>query len=134
MNNTDSIKELVAYMKVYLEERGWDTLKPGDVSKSISIEANELLENFQWTNPTLAEVRSNPELLKQLKSELADILTYCLDMAVLLDIDVEHIIREKVEKVKEKYPAELMKNESENSYPGSENYWRIKKEHRAKDL
>ena len=124
------MKKLEHDIKEYLAERGWDKLKPGDIAKSISIEAGELLENFQWNNPTLEEVRNNPVLLEELKGELADILTYCLDMSVVLDIDTEAIIREKLEKVKKKYPADLMKNESEVSYPGSENYWKIKNQYR----
>lgn len=124
------MKKLEQDIKEYLVERGWDKLKPGDIAKSISIEAGELLENFQWNNPTLEEVKNDSLLLEELKGELADILTYCLDMSVVLDIDTEEIIREKLEKVKKKYPADLMKNEAEVSYPGSKNYWKIKNQYR----
>ena len=99
------------------------------------IEGAELLELFQWENLPLAEIKSNPEKLKEIAKELADVLTYALEMSVLLQLDTEKIIREKLEHVAKKYPAELMKKTG--GEPGSaadSEYWRIKKEHRKKGL
>jgi NTP pyrophosphatase (non-canonical NTP hydrolase) len=79
------MKKLEQDIKQYLEERGWDKLKPGDVAKSISIEAGELLELFQWENPSLDEVKNNPEKVKQIEKELADIMTYCSRKRELLE-------------------------------------------------
>ncbi len=53
-------------------------------------------------------------------------------MAVLLDIDVEATIRSKLEKIKEKYPAELFKDMDPLTQGQSDIYWKIKKEHRKK--
>jgi dCTP diphosphatase len=58
----------------YLVERGWDNLRPGDLAKSISIEAAELLEIFQWSNETLEDVKNDPEKTEKIKKELADVL------------------------------------------------------------
>ncbi len=120
-------------IREYLEERGWDQLRPGDLAKSISIEAAELLEQFQWINPTLEETKQNPEKIDAIQKELADVLIYCLEMSVLLGLNTGEIILKKLEKAKEKYPAHLFKNRDKNTDAGSEDvYWKIKKEHRMK--
>lgn len=129
----NAMKEQEAAIREYLTERGWDQLRPGDLAKSISIEAAELLELFQWTNPSLAEVKADPEKLEAIRKELADVLIYCLDMSVLLELDTGDVIMKKLEKVREKYPADLFKNRDKNRDAGSEDtYWKIKKESRMK--
>jgi dCTP diphosphatase len=120
-------------VREYLVERNWDKLRPGDLAKSISIEASELLELFQWTNQSLEEVKADTVKLEDIKKELADVLLYCLDMSVLLGLDTGKIILDKLEKVKEKYPAHLFKDRDPAQDAGSENiYWQIKKESRMK--
>ena len=54
-------------IKTYMKERAWDTLRPGDLAKSISIEAAELLENFQWDNPELETVLKDKEKIKKIE-------------------------------------------------------------------
>lgn len=127
------MKKYEKEVKKYLEERSWDKLRPGDVAKSISIESAELLELFQWTNPTLEEVKKDKEKLKQIQKELSDVLIYCFNMSVLLDLDTGKVLLNKLEQVKKKYPAHLFKNRDENTDAGSEDiYWKIKKAHRKK--
>ncbi|MFZ1074999.1 MAG: MazG-like family protein [Minisyncoccia bacterium] len=127
------MKEYENKIREFLHERKWDNLRPADVAKSIAIEAGELLELFQWTNETLEDVKGNAEKLGEIKKELADVLNYCFDMSVLLDFDTEQILIDKLEKVKQKYPAHLFNGRDENVDAGSEEiYWKIKKEHRAK--
>ena len=127
------MKEQEDVIREYLVERGWDQLRPGDLAKSISIEAAELLELFQWTNPSLDEVKADQEKLEAIKGELADVLIYCLDMSVLLELDTNDIIMKKLEKVREKYPAELFINRDRSKEAGSEDvYLQIKKESRMK--
>lgn len=127
------MKEHEDAVRQYLAERGWDNLRPGDLAKSISIESAELLELFQWTNPSLEEVKADTEKLEAIKKELADVLIYCLDMSVLLGLDTGEIITKKLQKVREKYPADLFKKlESESEAGAEEVYWQIKKESRMK--
>lgn len=130
------MKELEKDIREYLKERKWDQLRPGDLAKSVSIEAGELLEIFQWDNPELEAVREDTARMQQIRGELADVLIYCIDMAVLLDLDTESLIREKLEHVKKKYPAELFQVRKEERDPGTEDvYLAIKKEHRmSKDI
>ena len=127
------MKKYEKHIKKYLKERDWDNLRPADLAKSISIEAAELLEIFQWTNQSLEDVKKDKEKLEIIKKELADVLTYCFDMSVLLEFDTEKILTDKLQKIKEKYPAHLFKNRDKNVDAGSEEiYWKIKKEHRMK--
>ena len=128
------MQELEKDVLTHLQERHWDELRPGDLAKSISIEAAELLELFQWDNPELSAVRADAERLAKIKKELADVLIYCLDASVLLGFNTETIIRDKLAKVVEKYPADLFRDRPAGVEPGTEEaYWHIKKEHRAHD-
>lgn len=127
--NIRSMKKIEDDIRTYLTERNWDNLRPGDLAKSISIEAGELLEIFQWENPSLEAVKGNAEKLQKLRSELADVLIYSIDLAVLLELDTEALILEKLEYVKKKYPKELFQHRSND--PGTEDtYMTIKKEYR----
>lgn len=66
--------------------------------------------------------------------ELADVFIYALEMSVLLGIDTEQIITDKLEHTRKKYPAELMKKNAKAGAGSGEDteYWRIKKEYRRK--
>ncbi|MBC1936461.1 nucleotide pyrophosphohydrolase [Listeria grandensis] len=85
----------------FREERDWRQFhNPKDLSISISLEAAELLENFQWK--TSEEGLSAD--MENVKEELADILIYSLMLASDLDLDVHEIIEEKLQKNALKYP------------------------------
>lgn len=118
----------------YLKERKWDNLRPADLAKSIMIEGAELLELFQWENLSLDEINKNKDKVGEIEKELADVLISAIEMAVLLKIDTEKVIRNKLAYIGKKYPAKLMRA-IKNKKPGTENeYWRIKKEYRKRGL
>lgn len=126
------MKEIEKEIYKYLEERGWDNLRPSDMAKSIIIEGAELLELFQWENLSLQEIKQNKEKLKEIEKELADVFIYAFDMSVLLGFDTKKIIREKLARAAKKYPVKLMR--SRKGEPGTEGeYLRIKKEHRKRE-
>ena len=103
-------EELLLALRQFVAERNWQQFHtPENLAKSISIESAELLELFQWAEP------SN---LEDVKDELADILTYCILLADKYDLDVEEIILEKLDKTKSKYPID-------KSYGSSEKYDRL---------
>ena len=80
------------------EERDWDQFHtPENLAKSISIEAGELLECFQWNNDFDKE---------HLCEELADVISYCVMLADRIDVDIEEIVMDKLDKNKAKYPVE----------------------------
>jgi NTP pyrophosphatase (non-canonical NTP hydrolase) len=124
------MKEIEERLESFLKDRGWDTLRPGDVAKSIAIESGELLEIFQWDNPPLDDVKKDVPRMEKIRGELADVLIYCLDMAVLLNIDTKEAIFQKLEKAEKKYPVHLF-NKGSTEEPGTESaYWEVKKKHR----
>ena len=85
-------------IRKFNEERDWDQFhSPANLAKSISIEAGELLECFQWGGDYDKDA---------VCEELADVVNYCLVMADKLDVDLEEIILKKLEKNIAKYPVE----------------------------
>ena len=101
----DSIKELSEKIKAFNDARDWDQFhSPANLAKSISIEANELLECFQWDD--------NNYCIDDVKEELADVLSYCIQMATNLDLDIKEIVIDKLKKTEEKYPVEKAKGVS----------------------
>jgi NTP pyrophosphatase (non-canonical NTP hydrolase) len=87
------------------KDRDWDQFHtPSNLAKSISIEANELLECFQWSD-------SNYEI-DAVKEELADVMNYCIQMSMVLGVDIIDIINAKMDKTEKKYPLEKSKGVS----------------------
>lgn len=127
------MKKMEQKIKKFLRDRAWDNLRPGDLAKSVAIESGELLEIFQWDNPPLSDVRKDTKRLKLIKKELADVLIYCIDIAVLLHIDTEKIILEKLKYIEKKYPAKLFNITGNKEQGTQEIYWKIKREHRRKN-
>ena len=98
------MNDLMQEIKQFNEERDWDQFhSPENLAKSISIEAGELLECFQWNNNYDKE---------EVCEELADVFTYCLQMAMKLGVDPEEIILKKLDKTRKKYPVDKAKGVS----------------------
>jgi NTP pyrophosphatase (non-canonical NTP hydrolase) len=92
------------YQKIleFRDERDWKKYHdPKDLAISISLKANELLENFQWKNSEEAIAKSK----QNMKEEMADILIYLIQMADKLEIDLEEEVYQKLEKNALKYPV-----------------------------
>ena len=99
-----TMKKIIAELREFNEERDWDQFHtPDNLAKSISIEAGELLECFQWSNDF------NKVAVCE---ELADVLTYCIMLADKLDVSMEDIVLDKLEKTKKKYPVDKAKGVS----------------------
>lgn len=99
------MEELMKEIKQFNEERDWDKFhSPENLAKSISIEAGELLECFQWDGENYNK--------EEVVEELADVFTYAIQMAMKLEVSPEDIIMKKLEKTKKKYPVEKAKGVS----------------------
>ena len=86
-------------LRAFVVARDWDPFHtPENLAKSISIEAAELLELYQWTD--------NPGQ-QQVEDELADVVTYCIHLANRLGVDLDEIVMNKLAKTEQKYPVEL---------------------------
>jgi dCTP diphosphatase len=95
---------LPALLREFVAERDWDQFHlPGNLAKSIAIEAGELLECFQWNDAAPID---------KVSSELADVLTYCLLLADKLGLDANRIVIDKLEVTKEKYPVDKARGRS----------------------
>uniref|UniRef100_A0A6M3JSE6 Putative nucleotide pyrophosphohydrolase domain-containing protein n=1 Tax=viral metagenome TaxID=1070528 RepID=A0A6M3JSE6_9ZZZZ len=93
----DSIEKLIHQIVTFRERRGWHLVhNPKDLAISISLEANELLELFQW--------RRTAKSLDRVEEELADILIYALTLAHDLGMDPGRAITRKLLKNGKKYP------------------------------
>lgn len=96
------MEKLIYEIKKFNYERDWGKFhSPENLAKSIVIEAGELLECFQWNSENYNK--------EEVCEELADVFTYCIQMAIKLEVDPEDIILKKLEKTKKKYPVEKAK-------------------------
>ncbi len=96
-------KETIEIVKSFRDARDWSQFhNPKDLAISLSLEASELLEIFQWSGEDLV----CEEKLDKIKEELADVLCYSILMADRCELDLDEIITEKMKKNAEKYPVE----------------------------
>ena len=105
----DSIAELTNQINTFRDERDWKQFhNPKDMALSISIEAAELLEHFQWKNAAECEehVQTNRELVAD---EMADVAIYLFELADLLEMDLGQEMLRKLKKNAVKYPVEKAK-------------------------
>ena len=87
-------EEIIEFQK----ERDWKKFHtPENLAKSISIEAAELLEHFQWQKEYDRD---------EVADELADVMIYCMYMADAMDFDMKEIIFNKMRKNALKYPVD----------------------------
>ena len=102
MDRFEQVKERI---DKFVNERDWRKFHtPSNLAKSISIEANELLECFQ--------LNDNDFDLEHVKEELADVMNYCIQMSQVLNVDIVDIINSKMDKTEKKYPVEKAKGVS----------------------
>ncbi len=101
-------KETIERIRKFSEDRDWGQFhSPANLAKSISIEASELLECFQWTD-------CNYDINK-VEEELADVLVYCRNMLDILGLDEDEIVNAKISQNEAKYPVEKAKGNA-NKY------------------
>lgn len=98
--------ETINRIRKFTEAREWDQFhSPANLAKSISIEANELLECFQWSDENYD--------VEHVKEELADVIVYCQNMLDKLGLDVDAIVNSKMDKNEAKYPVEKAKGNAD---------------------
>lgn len=91
----DELKEEIIKFQKEMDWKKFHT--PENLAKSISIEAAELLEHFQW---------GKEYDIDEVAEELADVLNYCILMADALDLDIDEIVLNKIRKNAIKYPID----------------------------
>ena len=99
-------QQTINRIRKFSEDRDWDQFhSPANLAKSISIEANELLECFQWDDENFD--------IEHVKEELADVLVYCRNMLDKLGLDEDEIVNSKMTRNEEKYPVEKAKGRAD---------------------
>ena len=95
--------ETIQRVLKFRDDRDWLQFHtPKDLAISMSLEAAELLEIFQWSGKDV-ECREKTDKIRE---ELADVLSYCILMADVCGLDLDEIVQEKVKRNAEKYPVE----------------------------
>jgi NTP pyrophosphatase (non-canonical NTP hydrolase) len=117
----DTFTDISHLVWQHLVDRDWDDPSPRSLAISLSLEANELLEHYQWSEKSVGNKEDVAE-------ELADVLIYALQYAHVLGIDPADAIRDKLRKSALKYPAENFKGKQGNEQ--SEAWLEAKMQHR----
>ncbi len=98
-------QQTIDRIRKFTQDRDWDQFhSPSNLAKLISIEANELLECFQWSDTDYD--------IESVKEELADVLVYCRNMLDRLELDEDEIVNAKMDKNEAKYPVEKARGNS----------------------
>ena len=101
----ERLEQFKERLNKFVSDRDWHQFHtPSNLSKSISIEANELLECFQWSDTDYD--------IEAVKEELADVMIYCLQMSMQLGLNPLEIMKNKMDKNASKYPVEKAKGTS----------------------
>ena len=96
-------QETIDEVLKFRDDRDWKQFhNPKDLAISISLEAAELLEVFQWS----AEDITCEGKMAKIREELADVVSYCILMADACGVDLDEIVQEKMKRNGEKYPVE----------------------------
>ena len=103
----ERLEQIMQRIDKFVNDRDWRQFHtPSNLAKSISIEASELLECFQWSDTDYD--------LEHVKEELADVLNYCIQMSQVLNLDIVYILNAKMDKTEKKYPIDKAKGVSTN--------------------
>ena len=105
-------EETIKTILKFRDERDWKQFhNPKDLAISLSLEAAELLEVFQWSGTDVVCADKKDKIAE----ELADVLVYCTLMADACGLDMDEIVRKKLKLNNEKYPVDKAKGKS-NKY------------------
>lgn len=103
-------QETIDQIIKFRDERDWKQFhNPKDLAISLSLEAAELLEVFQWS----AEDLTCEGKIDKIKEELADVVSYCVLMADVCGLDLDEIVQAKIKRNAEKYPVDKAKGRKE---------------------
>ena len=103
------MKELIQKLRDFAEERDWDQFhSPKNLAIALTVETAELLEEFQWLTEEQSR-RPDQERLKCIKDEISDVMIYLVLLSDHLGIDPLQSAFEKIEKNRQKYPADKVR-------------------------
>ena len=110
--SSPSFETVSADLRAFVDERAWDAFhNPKDLALSLSIEAAELLEIFQWRALQAADLTHGDR--QRIGEELADVMMYAMLLADKAGIDLVAAISDKLEQNRSKYPVEKARGRSD---------------------
>lgn len=106
---------LIRILREFRDQRDWQQFhNPKNLAASVSIEAGELLEIFQWLTPEQSQ-NLNAAQLQRLRDEIADVGIYLLLLADACGLTLEEEIREKISRNDIRYPVGAAKGNAQKS-------------------
>lgn len=110
----DAFRRLIDAANAFRDERDWRQFhKPKDLALSLTLEAAEVLEHFQWKDGEKLKAYLEKDGAREIGKELADVLVYAFFLAEDLGIDLEQAVLAKLEENARKYPVDKAKGRSE---------------------
>ncbi len=104
-----NLNDLTQGILDFRDARDWKQFhNPKDMAISLSLEAAEVLEHFQWKDKEEIEKYIITDK-NEIAEELADVLSWILLMSHDMDIDLFEALQKKIKKNEEKYPVEKAK-------------------------
>ncbi len=98
------MKALTERLRSFRDQRDWDQFHtPKDLALSVSVEASELLELFQWRSE-MAPI--DEEMRQDLESEIADVFSYLLLLCDKTGIDLIQATNKKIDLNEQRFPAD----------------------------
>lgn len=109
MNDIENLTEL---LQRFADERDWSQFhSPKNLAMALTVEAAELLEQFQWLSES-ESTSLEKDKLERVKEEMADVFLYLLRMSDVLGVDLIAAANSKIIKNNEKYPADKVRGSS----------------------
>jgi len=108
-SGNDPLAILQQELRKFVAERDWDQFhSPKNLAMALSVEAAELLENFQWLREEDSR-RLAPDRLEKVRQEMADVFIYLLRLSDKLEVDLLAAARDKMKLNAQRYPADKAK-------------------------
>jgi len=108
------IREIIRELVAFRDEREWKQFHtPRQLAAALSIEVGELQQTMLWkTDEEVALALNDQEVRSEIGDEIADVLSFVLLLAHDLGLDPADLIRSKLKKNEERYPAEKSRGRS----------------------
>jgi NTP pyrophosphatase (non-canonical NTP hydrolase) len=105
-----ALDKLQSRYQKFVAERDWEQFHtPQNLAMAISVESNELLENFLWfEDPSGTDVQQDEELVDAVREEMADVMIYLLGLAYQLDIDLLDAVEQKMAENEQRFDEETV--------------------------
>jgi len=108
-NDDVSLENMQKMIRKFCDDRNWGQFhNPKDLAISLSLEAAEVMEHFQWKNE-IEIAKHSIDKKEEVGEELADVLYWVLLLANRLDVNLVESFQKKMDKNEIKYPIDKSK-------------------------